>query len=220
MKQLIFTALLTLSAIMLHGQIYEGTAGMSAGTQNALIIDLPGVNDDIVNDVWKEYMKDFYNAKPKYQRRDREWLSDDADIAAIGKGNSVDIYAKAEQQDANTRFFMWVDLGGAFLNKSEHPEAYTEGEKLLMRFGLEVAKAKVRIELETQQDALKNLQRDLERLQSAKERYEREIQRAKETIAKAEKDIEQNLQDQEAMQEQIKAQEGVVEQVKRRLNDL
>lgn len=203
-----------------HAQVVERSVGMSAGVQNALVLEIPAVDEGLVSDLWKDYMKDFYREKPKWQRRDKEWLSDDADIAALGMGNTVDVYAKTEQKDDNAYIYMWVDLGGAYLNSRQHRERYTEAEKILIRFGLEVARAKVKIELEEQEDLLKDLNRDRERLISDKERSEREIERAKEAIAKAEKDIEENLKAQEEMVERIKAQEAVIKEVQKRLNDL
>lgn len=215
---ILFLALGTAQASL--AQVVERSVGMSAGVQNALVLEIPAVDEGLVSDLWKDYMKDFYREKPKWQRRDKEWLSDDADIAALGMGNTVDVFAKTEQKGDNTFIYMWIDLGGAYLNSSQHRERYTEAEKVLVRFGLEVARAKVKIELEEQEDMLKDLNRDLERLASDKDRYEREIQRAKETIAKAEKDIEDNLNAQEEMAERIKAQEGVIKSVQKRLNDL
>lgn len=212
--------LIACASVGAQGQVVERSAEMSKGVRNALVLEIPGVNEDLVSDLWKDYMKDFYREKPKWQRRDKEWLSDDADIAGIGRGNTVDVYAKTEQKDDNAFIYLWIDMGGAFLSAREHGEQYTEAEKLLTRFGLEVARAKVKMELEEQEDRLKDLNRDLERLASDKERYEREIQRAKETIAKAEKDIEDNLKAQEEMAARIKAQEGVIESVQKRLNDL
>jgi|AntRauTorckE5430_2_1112549.scaffolds.fasta_scaffold09921_2 hypothetical protein len=215
---ILFLALGTAQASL--AQVVERSVGMSAGVQNGLVLEIPAVDEGLVSDLWKDYMKDFYREKPKWQRRDKEWLSDDADIAALGMGNTVDVFAKTEQKGDNTFIYMWVDLGGAYLNSSQHRERYTEAEKMLVRFGLEVARAKVKIELGEQEDMLKDLSRDLERLAADKERHEREIQRAKETIAKAEKDIEDNLKAQEEMAERVKAQEAVIKEVQKRLNDL
>ncbi|NRA48787.1 MAG: hypothetical protein HRU12_06615, partial [Phaeodactylibacter sp.] len=116
--------------------------------------------------------------------------------------------------------YMWVDLGGAYLSSRQHRDRYAEAEKMLIRFGLEVAREKVKIELKEQEDVLKGLNRDLERLVSEKDKSEREIERAKEAIIKAEKDIENNLQAQEDKADAIKAQEAVIRAVQKRLNDL
>jgi outer membrane murein-binding lipoprotein Lpp len=221
MIRFIWIFLFTICAVpYTQAQVVERSVGMSAGVQNALVLEVPAVDAGLVSDLWKDYMKDFYREKPKWQRKDKEWLSDDADIAALGMGNTVDVIAKTEQKGDDTFIYMWIDLGGAYLNSRQHRERYTKAEKMLVRFGLEVARAKVKIELEEQEDMLKDLNRDLERLATDKERYEREIQRARETIAKAEQDIEDNLKAQEEMAARIKAQEDVIKSVQKRLNDL
>lgn len=221
MNRLIWTLLLLAGAFQFgHTQVVERSVGMSAGVQNALLLEIPSVDAGLVSDLWRDYMKDFYREKPKWQRKDKEWFSDDANIAGLGLGNTVDIFAKTEQRDQNTYIYMWVDLGGAYLSSRQHRDRYAEAEKMLIRFGLEVAREKVKIELKEQEDVLKGLNRDLERLVSEKDKSEREIERAKEAIIKAEKDIENNLQAQEDKADAIKAQEAVIRAVQKRLNDL
>ena len=193
---------------------------MSAGQQSALVLEIPSVSQELVSDHWKQYMKDFYREKPKWQRRDDEWLSDDADVSVLGAGNTVDIYAKTREREDNVEIQMWVDLGGAFLNSREHPDRYTEAEKLLLRFALEVAKEKMRLDIEEQEDLLKDMNQDLSRLSSQKKRSEREIKRAKETIQKAEADIEQNLQEQEEMQAKITQQEELIKKLQKQRSGL
>lgn len=213
-------SLTLLFPILAFAQVQEEAVDMSAGLQNALTLEIPSVSQDLVSDHWKQYLKDFYREKPKWQRRDDEWLSDDAEITALSADNTVDIYAKTEARGENVVIQMWVDLGGAFLNSREHPDRYTEAEKLLLRFGLEVAKEKMRLDIEAQEDMLKNMSRDLDRLASQKERSEREIERAKETIRNAEADIEQNLKDQADMRQKIAEQEQLLKQLQKQRNDL
>ena len=212
--------LLLLLPTLAFAQVREKLLDMSAGQQSALVLEIPSVSQELVSDHWKQYMKDFYREKPKWQRRDDEWLSDDADISALGAGNTVDIYAKTREREDNVEIQMWVDLGGAFLNAREHPDRYTEAEKLLLRFALEVAKEKMRLDIEEQEDLLKDMNRDLRRLSSQKKRSEREIKRAKETIQKAEADIEQNLQEQEEMQAKITQQEELIKKLQKQRSGL
>lgn len=216
----IFPLLLLLIPSWALAQVREVYLDMSAGQQPALVLEIPGVSQDLVSDYWKQYMKDFYREKPKWQRRDDEWLSDDADISALSVDNTVDVYAKTEEQGENVEIQLWVDLGGAFLNSREHPDRYTEAEKLLLRFALEVAREKMRLDIKAQEDRLKEMNRDLERLASQKERSEREIERAKETIRQAEADIKQNLQEQADMQAKIAEQEKLVKKMQQQRNGL
>ncbi|MCO6490407.1 MAG: hypothetical protein J5I98_18475, partial [Phaeodactylibacter sp.] len=204
----------------LQAQVSEQTRKMSQGANNALILEIPNADAKLVAEVWKNYMKDFYNAKPKWDRKAKEWFADNTDITAIGRGNTVDIYASAEDKNNGTDFSLWIDLGGAYLSSREHPERYSEAEKLLLRFALEVAREKTRQELEGETDEMKKLQREMGRLKSLNERYHKEIERAEEAIKKAQQDIVDNEKLQEDMLLQIAEQEKVIEGVQKRLNDL
>lgn len=221
MKAHILLIFFVLSAgLTLNAQIKEQTIKMSEGNNNALSLEIPNVSDKLVNEVWKDYLKDFYDSKPKWNRKTDEWFADDADIAALGLGNTVDIYATVEERKENVVLNMWVNLGGAYLNSKDHRERYTEAEKMLMRFGLEVARVKTEDELEDEQDQLKELQKELSRLKSYNERYHKEIERAKEAIKKAEQDIVDNEKEQEQMLKTIEEQEAAIKAVEKRLNDL
>lgn len=220
MKTQILFVLFFLLTLTLGAQIEEQIYKMSQGSNNALALEIPAVSDKMVSDLWKDYLKDFYDAKPKWDRKAKEWFSDDAEIAALGLGNTVDIYATVEEEKDNVVLRMWVNLGGAYLNSREHPERYTEAEKILMRFGLEVAREKTKEELEAEKDKLKDLQRELSRLESDNKKYHKEIERAQEAIKKAEKDIEENEEAQKQQEEVIKLQEKAIKEVEKRLNDL
>jgi DNA repair exonuclease SbcCD ATPase subunit len=204
----------------LHAQIREQKVKMSMGEQNALTLEIPGVTDKLVGEVWKDYLKKEYRSKPKWNRKTNEWFSDDADIESLGLGNTIDIYCTVEEKGEDVRLNVWFDLGGAYLNSKDHKDRYTEAEKMLMGFGLEVAKEKTRIELENEMNELKELEKELAKLKTANERYHKEIKRAEEVIKKAKEDIVNNEQEQKNMEGQIKEQEKVVKGVEKRLSDL
>ena len=79
-------------------------------------------------------MKNFYDSKPKWDRKAKEWVCDNADITAISRGNTVDIYATTEDNGNRGVIYVWFDLGGHLLPGT--PRKYTEAEKLLVRFAL------------------------------------------------------------------------------------
>ncbi len=203
-----------------QAQIAEQTKSMSQGAKNALVLEIPNADAKLAADVWKNYMKDFYGSKAKWDRKAKEWFCDDADITAIGRGNTVDIYATTEGRGSDALVNVWIDLGGAYLSSREHGEQYAEAEKLLMRFALEVAREKTRGELEGEKDELKKLQRELDRLKSLNERYHNEIKRAEEAIKKAQEGIVENERLQEEMLQQIAEQQKAIDAVQMRLNDL
>lgn len=202
----------------LEAQITEESKSMSLGARNALVLELPDTESNFVEKLWKKYLKT-YGVKTK-KSRGGEIFSDDAEVVAIGGANTIDIYAKSEEQGTGSELSMWIDLGGAFLASETHQDRYLEGEKFLMRFALFVAKENTKIELDEEENQLKKLLTLKKKLQRDNERYHREIEQAKETIRKAEANIETNLVEQDDTDQQIEIQNGVVDEVKKRLSDL
>lgn len=215
-----FSALFLFFACSLQAQISADRKTMSEGVYEALVIQIPGLDKKVTGKLWVDFTKDFYSSRSKYNRKTKEYFTDDADIVGIGQGNTVDIYTRIEEKAEGCQLNMWIDLGGAYLTRSSHGDRTVEAEKMLIRFGLETAKEKVRLDIEDQEKALKDLGRDLEKLASAKERYESEIEKAKEMIADAEKSIEENIVLQNAKNEEIKNQEALIDTTKKKLNDL
>ena len=221
MRQLIAVlCFLFLSSMTLTAQIKESMKAMSEGNKNALVFEIPDADEKLVGDVWKEFARDDFKGRAKYDRRTKQWLVDDAKILAIGKGNTVDIYTKASPKGTACDFIMWIDMGGAYCSSKAHPDSYAAAEEVLMRFGIAVQKAKVQIELDDQQKQLKQLENDLKKLVNANEKYHKTIEKAKEAIEKAEADIVENLGAQEAAQKNIELQKEVVEEVRKRLNKI
>lgn len=198
-------------------QIGERNQAMSQGTHNALYVEFSETTDKLVNKVWEDFIKDNYNAKSKWNRKDDEWFTDEADIPALGLGKTVDLYAQAKEKNGEVTFYLWVDLGGTYLTRMENPERFTEAEKILRRFIAVVEKETIRQELAAEQKKLEDLESDLKKLKSANERYNKDIEKAKEAISKAEASIVKNQEDQEKTQQQIEDQKKAVDEVNQRL---
>ena len=201
-------------------RITEQVRTMSMGSESALVLSIADADEKLVEEVWKNYIKDFYRGKTKKMRREGEWFTDDASITAIGGSNTVDLYAVIDQAGKDVDFLLWCDLGGAFLSSDSHPERYREAEALLQKFNLEVTKAKIQQELDEEEKELKKLENELKKLENDNERAHKEIEKAREAIAKAEKEIEQNLKDQEASAQKIEGQKEVIEAVRKKLNKI
>lgn len=202
-----------------QAQISEQSRSMSAGSQNAMVITLPGTTDKFVEKQWKDFMKK-YDGKVKSGDGKNMTFTDDTKIPDVGGANTVDVYAQINEKGDDVEFVMWVDLGGAYLSSQQHQDRYTGAEKFLMRFALEVATEQTKEEMEGEEKKLNDLEKDLERLERDNERYHKEIKDAEERIEKAKADIEQNLRDQEETQRLIKEQEKLVEMVQKKLKDL
>ncbi len=202
-----------------HAQITEDDKSMSLGVNNALVLELPDAKEKFVEKLWKKYIKQF-DGKTKRNKKADEYFTDNAKMVDIGGAQSVDVYCRVAGSGSDVEVILWIDVDGSFLSSSSYPEEYTEAEKILMRFALEVTREKIKIELKEEQSRMKKLSKSMKKLQRANSNYHRSIEIAKEKIKKAEANIEQNEIDQENMKNDIEAQQEILEAVKKRLSDL
>jgi DNA repair exonuclease SbcCD ATPase subunit len=196
-------AVLFTAPLLLRAQISEQSKSMSQGTHNALVLDIPNADDSFVGKVWSNYVKDFYNSKSKYDRKINEWSTLQAGIAAIGRGVPVDLYAKIAKKGDGVEVSLWFNLGEEYLSFTNHPDRYVEAEKLLMRFGLEVARESTQNELTAQEKELKKLQGELQKLEKDNENLHKSIESSKTKISTAEKDIIQSEQQEADLKAEI-----------------
>jgi len=219
-RQLLFLLLVFLSNVaIVNAQITEDVKSMNLGVKNALILELPDTKTKFVSKLWKKHIKD-YKGKAKKVKKADELLAKECQIPEIGGEGKVDVYTRFSSNGDNVFMTMWVDLGDNFLASADHPDKYTEAEKFLMRFALEVTKEKIKIEIDKEEDTLKDFEKDMKKLVRANENYHRDIEQAKEKIKKAESNIAQNEVDQKNALQEIEAQKDKVVKVKKRLEDL
>ncbi|MCB0629453.1 MAG: hypothetical protein R2824_18960 [Saprospiraceae bacterium] len=221
MKNLILSFLLvSLSFQIASAQLYEKAVPMSEGNNNALTLRLPNISVKDAEKVWQQYMDDFYDSKAKWNRKTKEWVIDDADIVSLGRGKTVDLFTTFEKSGEGVSVNLWIDIDGEFLNSRTYPDRFTDAEKMMMRYALEVAKASVQQEMDDQEKELDRMETDLRKLKSANDRYHRDIEKAQEAIKKAEEDIVKNVRDQEDMVNKIQMQKELIDQIRKKLNDL
>ncbi len=221
MKSIYTILIVLLGCFQINAQIEEGSRSMSQGSNNSLSLDIPDADTKLAKKVWSKYLKKVTKkGKTKNNRKLNEVFTDDTELTAIGGANTVDIYAKFNDVGDNVNVVVWFDLGGAFLNSEMHGDKYTEGEKFLMKFALEVVITKTEAELKEEEKEQKSLENKLKGLKKDRERYLATIEEAKRKIAEAEANIEQNIKDQEVTSDEIETQKGVVKSVKDRLEEL
>lgn len=214
---LIATFILT-SIIGLQAQVFEEESTMSEGVFNAFIIDLKDADTKMAENVWKDYIKAF--GKTKKDRKSKEWRSESIIIPSIDPAYNVNLTAKIEDLNNDSRAYIWLRMDGEFINS----EAYTDearGLKVFMEdYALEVKKAIIEEELKEEDKNLKNLEKDLEKLIKKNDGFHKDIEKAKEAILKAEQAIEQNIKDQESKREEIDTQKEVVNEVQAKLTEV
>lgn len=224
MKFKLFTLVFALLTLPFLGntQIEEQARSMSLGTHNALVLELPQNDQKLVSKVWEGYMKSFYDTKSKHNRKTGEWVAEEADIVSLGKGDDVDLFTTIEQRGKNVELTLWVHLqeGDTYVTSERHPDRSVEAEKLLMRFGLEVARETIKIELKSEEKKLSHMGTSMKKLKNAQDRYRKDIEKAQAAIRKAEENILKNEGEQEDMMKQMEVQREVIELVQKKLRDL
>lgn len=216
MKNIITIFLFLISFTALSGQISEQEKSMSVGVYNSLTLELPDSSRKFVENLWKKYLKQF-KGKTRRNKKAKEYFTENGNLVGIG---NVNMYSHLSGSKTSTDLTIWIDLGDDYLNSYTHSEQYTEAEKILMRFALEVTREKIRIELEEEEKRLSKLNKALKKLERANDNYHRDIRVAEEKIKKAEKNIIENEVSQEETRASIEQQKAAVEAVKKRLSDI
>lgn len=200
--------------------VMEKKESMSLGTNTGMVMSFQDVDDKLVGKLWEDFLKDRYGVKPGWDRKQKEWFADNANIPAIGGATPVDVHAATDGKKGNINFTVWFNMGNTFLNSSDYPEQYAEAEKMMEQFMVEVKKAQTGMELEDQEKELKKLEKELEKLQSANERYNKDIEKAEEAIKKAKDSIVENEKEQELTRQRIETQKEVVKNVDEKLKKI
>ena len=222
LSTLTFLALLLFAgAQTLLAQVSDARMSHSRGNNDALILSLPTADHKLVKDLWKDWVKDQFDAKVKGVKKGKgEEAALNFSMPGVNPGGKVDMYSVVQKTDKNgSELIVWIATGDHYVSPDEDRGEYYEAEKTLMRFALDVSREQIGMELEDQQDKLKDLEKELERLRKDKEGYEKDIRNAEQAIEDARAKIERNLIDQENKAQEIERQIDEVEAVRRRKED-
>ena len=212
---LVFVLFTSFSAV---AQVAEETRVMSAGSQPALVITLPGADMKFAETEWKEYMKTY--GKMTRVKQSKESLVEGAQILDIGGVNRLNVYSISEAAGEGARMVVWIDMGGGFVNSTTFPNEYAESVKFLQSFAHKVKVDQIAIDLDAQQKALTKCQSNLTKLQRENDSLHKIIEDSQKRIAEAELDIVKNLQEQDLAQKEIDAQKTTVETVQKKLDQV
>lgn len=212
---------LTISFVLFFNFIFSQTveqqkSTMSLGPQNGYYIEVEGATKNMLEDLWKDYVKEF--GKSKYNKKAKEHVSDKVKVTMINGVSPVSLYARHEDGKDLGTTFLWVDLGGAFANGGEHKSQSEGVETFLKDFYILARKKVITKELEVEEKKLKDLNKDLSKLENKKKDYQNEIEKCKMKIVEAEKNIETNVKDQENKKLDIENQKTSIQLVVDKLN--
>jgi hypothetical protein len=190
--------------------IQENERTMSKGSKPGFSMTIDGMETKEVERLWLDYLK-YSKAKTKKDRKTNEVFSDDASLPAINS-NLMDLYATFTERNKQTEMVVWVDLGGAFLARRQHPEKIDAFYQWLNEFGRRIRVRKVEIEQEAEELIFKDQKKEFDKLVKEEERLKKEISDAEQRINQARKELDinaanQNNRRQEMERQQIKIQE-------------
>ena len=195
MRNQILTLIFLFAALGLSAQVKEGKAAMSQGSQSALYVKLENVQAKDVESEWIKYARNFNGKTSKVKKTD-EYMTDDATIKDMSE-NTVDIYALAKQEGPDVQFFLWFDLGGAYLDARLHSGKIGEGRKILEDFARTVRVDQMEALIKEQEGVVKKMEKELAD-------FEKDQKDAEKAIADLEKKIEESVKNQEAKRAEIK----------------
>ncbi len=217
MRKVIFTLCLLVSGGMLFAQkikVEEKKEKIGGGSNNALVVNIYEADEETILKEWKSKMRD-YNAK--VSTKDGELFADNAVIKSMLGNNTIDVYARVEKgKDGEMKFIVGFDLGGAFLNSSQHSKEYSEAKRIVQEFAEKTTRDAIDGMLKDAEKALKKMENEQESLVKKNKDYKSDIENYKEKIKKAEEEIKKNEEEQKKKNAEIEGQKKVVDGIKKK----
>lgn len=196
-------------------KVKESNESIGEGSHNALVVTLYGVNPSDAEDEFKSFMKEYDG---KRSSKGGAIFIDNALIKEMG-ANTVDIYGKAngKKGDPEITFIVAFDLGGAFLNSSEHKGQFNTAEKIVKDFAVKAIKNAVEEQLKGAQKIESKLEDNQKDLEKENKSLNSDIEDYKAKIKRAEDDIVKNKSAQDQKKAEIEAQKKVVGDIETKL---
>ncbi|MFT4601324.1 MAG: hypothetical protein ACI857_001504 [Arenicella sp.] len=180
------------------------------GGKNGFEIEIPYADKKTTEKELKDLFKSW---KGNYSEKKGIMKSDDCKNKSMGE-NTFDVFGTVvENGEDGSKALVAVDLGGAYLNSSEHSSQFKVMESILKIWGIKTATIYVSDMEKAEEKILTDKQKELDDLTKDQEKMEKEIEDYKKKIEDNEKAIETSKKDQEAKKEEIKTQEGVLQEV-------
>ena len=156
---------------------FTGTAN-----ENALVVRIYDSSADVIKNEWKRRMR--WQHFGKIKETGLEVFADDVKIKEVSS-NTMDIYTMpVKNAKGFIEFRVGVDLGGAFLNKKQHPDKYKAMAEYLESFAREESRKGLQARIEKEEIKLTELKEE-------KSGYKSEIVGFEQEIAELEKQIQQ-----------------------------
>jgi len=213
--------LLTLfCAVSAHAQwdvVRETERMMSFGSRPCFRMEFANTDAGVIENVWKDFAKKNFSAKLKKSKG--EWTATKLRSAFMGD-EPYAIYSTIEKDGDKASLNVWVDAGTYFLNRRDNRGRAEEMARSLQQCYFDIRRASITKDLKAEEEKLKELEGRQKKLQRENESLRKDIESWKSKIQKAEQDIVNNEQSQESNIVDQEAQRRLVEEVRRRLENV
>jgi hypothetical protein len=190
---------------------------MSFGSRPCFRMEFANTDVAVIESVWKDFAKKNFAAKLKKSKG--EWTATKLRSAFMGDSPYA-LYSTIEKDGDKAALNVWVDAGSYFLNRRENRGRTEEMARSLQQCYFDIRRASIGKELKMAEDKLKELEGRQKKLQKDNESLRKDIESWKSKIQKAEQDIVNNEQSQESNIVDQEAQRRLVEEVRRRLENV
>lgn len=204
MKQvtLFVAALCTTWAIGQEVKTSNDKVSFSHGSFDAIVVNIPYGNKDVIEKELKSEMKDWGG---KYNSSKGEYTAKEAKMKGMGD-KYFDGYAKIIESGSDIKVAFAVDLGGAYMNHSEHKDQHNVIESRAKKFGQNASKESVNGMIEAETKTLKKLTGEKEDMLKEIEDSKKDIENYKKKISEEEQSIKDNEAASKKKEEEIGAQ--------------
>lgn len=220
MKAFVFLLLVTITLPLIAQkglELSEQNFAFVSGAKNSIVVQVPYSTQSIVNQVLQKELKS-WNGKLKSSSG--EYFLSQASSKFMG-GKAFDVYAKTIPSDGQMIAVAFsVDLGGAYLNSSDHPTQFLAMQIKVKQFAVDAAQKCIEAELDIEEGELKELQKEFKRLEKKKQSDQSSIIKYKRKIADTEKRIEQCEKDQISKKAEIDAQQEKIKGVEKKKKEV
>lgn len=218
MKQVVLFAMTLLSSVIFAQEIKVSNERVSftQGTYDAIVVTIPFSTKDGVADALKSEMKSWGG---KVSDSKDQYASIQAKMKKMGD-KYFDGYAKLIKEGDEIKVAFIVDLGGVYMNKSEHPDQYDYIEQRAREFAVEASKGSVDDIVKEDSKVLKTLNKEKSSYEKSIKKSKKDIESYKEKIAQAEKNIADNENNIKAKDKEISEQEGKIRDSKSQLKKI
>lgn len=219
-KSALSCLLFTLFALPLFAQfdlVRETERMMSFGSRPGFRMEFANTDPGTVEEVWKKFAKDNFNAKLKKAKG--EWTAPKSKAAFMGD-EPFTIYSTVEKDGSRTALTVWIDAGSYFLNRRDNAGRTNEMMRSLRQCYFDVRRAAIGKEIKAQDSLVKELESKQKKLSKENDQLHKDIENWESRIQKAKQDIINNEKAQEANIIEQENQRRVLEETRRRLENV